>query len=164
VLSFQADKKPFPILSIQLEEVGFSSRLEIRTEPEASVRGRVQSATNMVLDLELLKPGEFLTLELFDPRTRIRIPVVIATPEEPPKEESNEGTPATPAKPKTSVKEAKKGSFFAFSRAAFGIVMVRTDGKRLLVYTNSAQNKLKEAYAYALNKSGKPEPTPVLQI
>jgi hypothetical protein len=42
--------------------------------------------------------------------------------------------------------------FFAFSRTAFGIVKVRTDGNRLLVYTNSGQDDLKEAYAYTLNR------------
>ena len=41
-------------------------------------------------------------------------------------------------------------SFFAFSRAAFGIVKVRTDGGRLLVWTNSGQTALKEAYAFDL--------------
>lgn len=50
--------------------------------------------------------------------------------------------------------------FFAFKRTAFGIVKVHTDGKRLLVYTNSGQDKLKEAYAYQVGKKGKP-PTPV---
>jgi hypothetical protein len=42
--------------------------------------------------------------------------------------------------------------FFALSRTAFGIVKVRTDGKRLLVYTNSGQDKMKEAYAYSLRR------------
>lgn len=39
-------------------------------------------------------------------------------------------------------------SFFAFRRAAFGIVKVRTNGDRILVYTNSGMKKLKEAYAF----------------
>jgi beta-lactamase superfamily II metal-dependent hydrolase len=59
-------------------------------------------------------------------------------------------------------KKAKK-RFFAFSRTAFGIVMVRTDGERMLVYTNSGQATMKEAYAYKINSFGKPEPTPVRQ-
>jgi beta-lactamase superfamily II metal-dependent hydrolase len=59
--------------------------------------------------------------------------------------------------------KAKK-RFFAFSRSAFGIVMVRTDGEHLLVYTNSGQDTLKEAYAYRINEFGKPEPTPVLKV
>ena len=54
--------------------------------------------------------------------------------------------------------------FFAFSRAAFGIVMVRTDGERLLVYTNSGQETLKEAYAYRINEFGKPEPAAIIKI
>ncbi len=41
-----------------------------------------------------------------------------------------------------------RSMFFAFSRAAFGTVKVRTDGDRLLVWTNSGQRDLKEAYAY----------------
>ena len=59
-------------------------------------------------------------------------------------------------------KNAKK-PFFAFRRAAFGIVMVRTDGSRMLVYTNSGQVKMKEAYAYQLNSAGEPEPAQVRQ-
>ncbi len=46
-------------------------------------------------------------------------------------------------------RRAKK-TFFAFSRAAFGIVKVRTDGRRLLVWTNSGQVALKEAYAFQM--------------
>lgn len=44
----------------------------------------------------------------------------------------------------------KLSRFFAFSRAAFGIVRVRTDGERLLVFTNSGQADLKEAYAFSM--------------
>lgn len=40
--------------------------------------------------------------------------------------------------------------FFAFKRTSFGIVKVRTDGDRLLVWTNSGQVALKEAYAFDL--------------
>jgi hypothetical protein len=54
--------------------------------------------------------------------------------------------------------EAKARRFFAFERAAFGIVKVRTDGERLLVYTNSGLEKLKEAYAYRVEASGKVSP------
>ena len=61
------------------------------------------------------------------------------------------------------IKPAKRGRFFALSRTAFGIIMVRTDGDRLLVYTNSGLDKMKEAYAYRVNEFGKPEPTPVRQ-
>lgn len=44
--------------------------------------------------------------------------------------------------------EKARKAFFAFQRSAFGIVKVRTDGKRLLVWTNSGQVALKEAYAF----------------
>ena len=61
----------------------------------------------------------------------------------------------------TAVLDAKAAKeFFAFKRTAFGLVKVHTDGKRLLVYTNSGQDKLKEAYAYQAGKKGKP-PVPV---
>jgi hypothetical protein len=38
--------------------------------------------------------------------------------------------------------------FFAFERAAFGIVKMRTDGRRLFCWTNSGQQHLKETYAF----------------
>ncbi|HLF12425.1 MAG TPA: MBL fold metallo-hydrolase [Gammaproteobacteria bacterium] len=63
-----------------------------------------------------------------------------------------------------ALNEKAKKRFFAFSRAAFGIVMVRTDGEHLLVYTNSGQETLKEAYAYKINEFGKPEPVPVRKV
>jgi beta-lactamase superfamily II metal-dependent hydrolase len=66
------------------------------------------------------------------------------------------------ATPKTK-KEKARGEFFGFSRAAFGIVKTRTDGKRLFVYTDSANVKMKEAYAYAFDASGVPQASPVLR-
>ncbi len=45
--------------------------------------------------------------------------------------------------------------FYAFSRAAFGIVKVRTDGERMLVYTYSGNDDLKEAYAFQVTAGGK---------
>lgn len=59
--------------------------------------------------------------------------------------------------------KANKRSFFAFKRSNFGLVKVRTDGVRMLVYTNSGQAKLKEAYAYEI-KDGKPAPAKVRQV
>ncbi len=49
--------------------------------------------------------------------------------------------------------KAKK-PFFAFRRDAFGLVRVRTDGRRLLVATDSGNVKLKEAYAYEVAADG----------
>lgn len=54
--------------------------------------------------------------------------------------------------------------FFAFSRAAFGLVTVRTDGDRLLVCTNSGRTELKEAYAFVMNEKGKPVPVPLRSV
>ncbi len=60
-------------------------------------------------------------------------------------------------------KNKKRGAFFGFSRTAYGIVKMRTDGRRLLVYTDSGNVKMKEAYAYALDEDGVPQPSPVVQ-
>ena len=38
------------------------------------------------------------------------------------------------------------------------MVRVRTDGKRLFVYTNSGQNDLKEAYAWTVSPAGEAVP------
>lgn len=54
--------------------------------------------------------------------------------------------------------------FFAFSRAAFGLVTVRTDGQRLLVCTNSGRTDLKEAYAFEMDDNGKPSPVPLRSV
>ena len=58
-------------------------------------------------------------------------------------------------------KALKRGEFFGFSRTAFGMVKTRTNGKRLLVYTDSGNVQMKEAYAYALDPSGVPQPAEV---
>lgn len=42
----------------------------------------------------------------------------------------------------------RRDEFFAFTRKSFGLVKVRTDGKRLLVYTYSGREDLQEAYAF----------------
>ncbi|MCE5250183.1 competence protein, partial [bacterium] len=60
--------------------------------------------------------------------------------------------------------DKKKGEFFAFSRTAYGIVKTRTDGHRLLVYTDSGKVDMKEAYCYSLDKNGLPVPSPVVRI
>jgi hypothetical protein len=65
----------------------------------------------------------------------------------------------------TDTKEnAKRGEFFAFSRTAYGIVKTRTDGSRLLVYTDSGKADMKEAYAYALDGNSVPVPSPVVRV
>ena len=58
---------------------------------------------------------------------------------------------------------AKRHGFFGFSRTAFGIVKTRTNGKRLFVYTDSGNVEMKEAYAYALDSSGVPQPAKVVR-
>jgi hypothetical protein len=44
----------------------------------------------------------------------------------------------------------RKGEWFSFSRKSFGIVKVRTDGQRMLVFTYSGKEDMKEAYAFKL--------------
>lgn len=53
--------------------------------------------------------------------------------------------------------------FFAFRRTAYGQVRVRTDGKRLFVYTNSGQKDLKEAYAFTADAPGEANPVEVVK-
>jgi len=53
--------------------------------------------------------------------------------------------------------------FFAFRRTAYGQVRVRTDGKRLFVYTNSGQKDLKEAYAFTAEAPGEANPAEVVK-
>jgi hypothetical protein len=60
-------------------------------------------------------------------------------------------------------KDEKRGEFFAFSRTAFGIVKTRTDGRRMLVYTDSGIADMKEAYSYVLDQNGLPVPAAVLR-
>jgi len=55
-------------------------------------------------------------------------------------------------------------AFFAFQRLAFGAVRIRTDGKRLLVYTDSAKATVKEAYAYEVDAAHKVKPVAVSQF
>jgi beta-lactamase superfamily II metal-dependent hydrolase len=54
-----------------------------------------------------------------------------------------------------------KPPFFAFSRAEFGLVKVRSDGDRMLVVTNSGLHRLKEAYAYRPDELGLIVPAPI---
>jgi hypothetical protein len=44
--------------------------------------------------------------------------------------------------------------FFAFKRTQFGIVHIRTDGKRVLVFTHSGKRDMKEAYAFTVESNG----------
>ncbi|HSK78627.1 MAG TPA: MBL fold metallo-hydrolase [Thermoanaerobaculia bacterium] len=55
----------------------------------------------------------------------------------------------------------KNERFFAFSRSAFGIVRTRTDGKRLVVYTDSGDVAMKEAYAFDVEPGGIVKHSPV---
>jgi hypothetical protein len=58
----------------------------------------------------------------------------------------------------------KRGQFFSFSRAAFGLVKVRTDGRRLIVYTNSANVQKKELYAFTAPSAGELTPAKVRMV
>lgn len=63
-----------------------------------------------------------------------------------------------------AARSAGRGEFFAFSRTAYGIVKTRTDGPRMLVYTDSGKADLKEAYCFALDASGAPAPVAVVRV
>jgi hypothetical protein len=76
-----------------------------------------------------------------------------------------DGAPLTEdGQPVVDEKAEERGRFFAFSRSAFGLVMVRTDGKRLLVYTNSARTNFKEAYAFGTGDDGETVPVKVRRV
>lgn len=68
-----------------------------------------------------------------------------------------------PAKEEDLPPDAKKDRyngtepFYAFRRSNYGLVEVRTDGTRMVVLTHSGKEDLKEAYAFRLDRNGKPE-------
>ncbi len=45
-----------------------------------------------------------------------------------------------------------KEPFFAFQRDVYGLVKIRTDGRQMLIYTDSANLNMKEAYAFAFDE------------
>jgi beta-lactamase superfamily II metal-dependent hydrolase len=47
-------------------------------------------------------------------------------------------------------------SIFAFSRTAYGIVNVRTDGNKLFIFTHTGKRDLKEAYTFLIAADGTP--------
>lgn len=69
-----------------------------------------------------------------------------------------------PARLTDEEKAEGRGNFFAFSRAAYSIAKTRTDGERLLVYTDSGKADMKEAYAYTLDADGQPGPAAVVEV
>ncbi len=42
-------------------------------------------------------------------------------------------------------------TFFGFERTQFGIIHIRTDGERVLVFTHSGKSNMKEAYRFTVN-------------
>lgn len=51
--------------------------------------------------------------------------------------------------------EDPKGMFYGFQRKNFGIIHMRTDGKRILAFTHSGKKGLNEAYSYTISKDHK---------
>ena len=81
-------------------------------------------------------------------------------------------TPAPPSPPEPG-REPGRGReettrrrrpFFAFTRQSFGMVRVRTDGRRLLVYTYSGKDDMKEAYAFTVGDGGAIESDRVTKV
>ena len=54
--------------------------------------------------------------------------------------------------------------FYGFSREAWGTVRVRTDGVRLLVFTDSGLPKMKEAYVFTLGADGGATPQEPIRV
>lgn len=55
-------------------------------------------------------------------------------------------------------------SFFAFKRTQYGIVHIRTDGNRVLAFTHSGRQDLKEAYAFRIDENEKISPEKINKI
>ena len=55
-------------------------------------------------------------------------------------------------------------AFFGFRRSAYGLVRVRTDGERMLVFTDSGKRDIKEAYAYEVATPGAAVPVEVRKV
>ncbi len=47
-----------------------------------------------------------------------------------------------------------RGAFYAFERKNFGIIHIRTDGERVLVFTHSGKKGLNEAYRFTVRMEG----------
>jgi hypothetical protein len=45
----------------------------------------------------------------------------------------------------------RKKAYFGFERTVFGMIQVRTDGERVLVFTHSAKEEMKEAYRFRVD-------------
>ena len=63
----------------------------------------------------------------------------------------------------TPARVKKRGDFYGFSRGSYGMVKTRTDGRRLLVMTDSGDAKMKEAYAYEVDEAGNAVPSKVVR-
>jgi hypothetical protein len=61
------------------------------------------------------------------------------------------------AQPKPGKVPAKP--FFGFRRTAFGLIRIRTNGERLLVFSDTGKRDVKEAYAYHIPPAGEPRPS-----
>lgn len=64
-------------------------------------------------------------------------------------------------KPPTPI---RKRSFFGFERTNFGIVLVRTDGHRVLAFTHSGKHGMNEAYGFTVDAAGRVKVTPALKV
>ncbi|HLL77844.1 MAG TPA: hypothetical protein VK421_21485 [Pyrinomonadaceae bacterium] len=53
--------------------------------------------------------------------------------------------------PRTPDDEKALPSFFGFERTNFGIIHIRTDGERVLVFTHSGKEGMREAYRFIVN-------------
>jgi hypothetical protein len=59
--------------------------------------------------------------------------------------------------------KGKKTRFFGFERTSFGIVHLRTDGERLLIFTHSGKKGLKEAYRFRVDADHQVTPQKVVK-
>ena len=57
------------------------------------------------------------------------------------------------ANPRSREDEAALPSFFGFERTNFGIIHIRTDGERVLVFTHSGKEGMREAYRFTVDEN-----------
>jgi len=57
------------------------------------------------------------------------------------------------SKPRSTEDEQALPSFYVFQRTNFGIIHVRTDGERVLVFTHSGKEGMREAYRFTVDQN-----------
>ena len=74
------------------------------------------------------------------------------------------GEDSTPSRTEMAGADLAWGTFYARERTAYGIIHVRTDGKRLVVARGGARGDVNEVYAYVVESDGSAASVPLDSI